>query len=95
MPEKAAMSEKTLPETKRPILLAAGGTGGHLFPAEALAEVLTHRGEMVELVDAVRVGDEAGEAGKAVDECLGSATGVGAEVELRRQPDSCGRYADR
>lgn len=55
MPEKAAMSEKTLPETKRPILLAAGGTGGHLFPAEALAEVLTHRGEMVELVTDTRV----------------------------------------
>ena len=26
---------------KAPIMLAAGGTGGHLFPAEALASVLT------------------------------------------------------
>ncbi|PPD46231.1 MAG: undecaprenyldiphospho-muramoylpentapeptide beta-N-acetylglucosaminyltransferase [Methylocystis sp.] len=34
----------------QPIVLAAGGTGGHLFPAEALAHVLTARGVPVELV---------------------------------------------
>ena len=34
----------------RPILLAAGGTGGHLFPAEALARVLAARGHRVDLV---------------------------------------------
>ncbi len=32
------------------ILIAAGGTGGHLFPAEALSEALQHRGCEVELV---------------------------------------------
>jgi len=32
------------------ILIAAGGTGGHLFPAEALASVLTRRGLTVDLV---------------------------------------------
>ncbi|WP_034993471.1 undecaprenyldiphospho-muramoylpentapeptide beta-N-acetylglucosaminyltransferase [Beijerinckia mobilis] len=35
---------------QQPILVAAGGTGGHLFPAEALSKVLVARGLPVELM---------------------------------------------
>jgi len=35
---------------KGPILLAAGGTGGHMFPAEALARELLARGRQVVLI---------------------------------------------
>ena len=39
-----------MPEPGRaPVLVAAGGTGGHLFPAEALAAALTRRGVAVHL----------------------------------------------
>ena len=37
------------------IVVAAGGTAGHLFPAEALACALTQRGIAVDLATDVRV----------------------------------------
>jgi UDP-N-acetylglucosamine--N-acetylmuramyl-(pentapeptide) pyrophosphoryl-undecaprenol N-acetylglucosamine transferase len=38
----------------RPIVIAAGGTGGHLFPAEALAAELVARGERIALMTDAR-----------------------------------------
>ncbi len=38
----------------RPIVLAAGGTGGHMFPAEALAQELKRRGRRLLLVTDAR-----------------------------------------
>jgi UDP-N-acetylglucosamine--N-acetylmuramyl-(pentapeptide) pyrophosphoryl-undecaprenol N-acetylglucosamine transferase len=38
----------------RPIVIAAGGTGGHLFPAEALAAELLARGERIALMTDAR-----------------------------------------
>ncbi|MFT5506645.1 MAG: UDP-N-acetylglucosamine--N-acetylmuramyl-(pentapeptide) pyrophosphoryl-undecaprenol N-acetylglucosamine transferase, partial [Gammaproteobacteria bacterium] len=35
------------PEQIRPIVIMAGGTGGHVFPALAVAEELRRRGETI------------------------------------------------
>lgn len=42
--------------TQRPIVIAAGGTGGHFFPAEALAAELMKRGQVVVLMTDARSG---------------------------------------
>ncbi len=46
--------------TDRPVLLSAGGTGGHLFPAEALAVALNRRDVPVELATDQRAARFAG-----------------------------------
>ncbi len=44
----------------RPIVIAAGGTGGHFFPAEALAAALIARGHRVVLMTDARTGARLG-----------------------------------
>jgi UDP-N-acetylglucosamine--N-acetylmuramyl-(pentapeptide) pyrophosphoryl-undecaprenol N-acetylglucosamine transferase len=55
------------------VLMAAGGTGGHLFPAEALAAVLERRGVTVELATDERVA-RYGEFGRRATHIIPSAT---------------------
>ena len=45
------------PHGSGPIMLAAGGPGGHVFPAQALAAELDRRGRAVDIVTARRGGD--------------------------------------
>ena len=59
------------------ILLAAGGTGGHLFPAESLASVLTARGYRVELVTDDRALTYGGQFPASAIHTLSSATPTG------------------
>jgi UDP-N-acetylglucosamine--N-acetylmuramyl-(pentapeptide) pyrophosphoryl-undecaprenol N-acetylglucosamine transferase len=56
------------------ILLAAGGTGGHLFPAEALAHELTARGWAVDLVTDSRAERYAGKFPARAVHSVSSAT---------------------
>ncbi len=59
---------------KGTILLAAGGTGGHLFPAEALAHELAARGWSVHLATDERAGRFAGQFPAAAIHPVRSAT---------------------
>jgi UDP-N-acetylglucosamine--N-acetylmuramyl-(pentapeptide) pyrophosphoryl-undecaprenol N-acetylglucosamine transferase len=70
---------------QRPILLAAGGTGGHLFPAEALALELRKRGYRVELASDERAVGYAGQfPADAIHEIIsGTVTGAGLFGKIR------------
>ncbi len=67
------------------ICLAAGGTGGHLFPAEALARELQQRGIAVELISDKRVVDfAAGFPAKAIHIITsGTVTGQGLAGKIK------------
>lgn len=59
---------------ERTALLAAGGTGGHLFPAEALAHELIARGWSIDLATDARAGKYAGKFPAVETHSVASAT---------------------
>jgi UDP-N-acetylglucosamine--N-acetylmuramyl-(pentapeptide) pyrophosphoryl-undecaprenol N-acetylglucosamine transferase len=69
----------------RPILLSAGGTGGHLFPAEALAHALGARGVAVELVTDERALAYGGSFPARAMHCIPSATPRGGSFLAKAQ----------
>lgn len=72
----------TLP---RKVVLAAGGTGGHMFPAEALARELIARGVAVALITDARGGGFRGDLAKveAYRIAAGAMAGAGLVKQLR------------
>ena len=48
MPDQKGKTHKD--KRQAPIIIATGGTGGHVFPAEALAEILVEKGHTLALV---------------------------------------------
>jgi len=64
----------SVPEPKPLILLAAGGTGGHLFPAEALSAALQRRGAAVALATDSRAAKFGGHFSADVVHTIPSAT---------------------
>lgn len=61
-------------ENKRKIVLAAGGTGGHIFPAEALSGILAERGYEPILITDKRFKDYSGSLGQFKYHIINSAT---------------------
>ena len=60
----------------RPVVIAAGGTGGHFFPAEALAGELSRRGQRVVLLTDARSGGLASPAFDGRERFVLSGSGI-------------------
>lgn len=67
----------------RPIVIAAGGTGGHFFPAEALAAELARRGERVALMTDARSGGLASPAFEGRERFVLAGSGIAGRGALR------------
>ena len=67
------------------IVLAAGGTGGHVFPAEALAQELSDKGCRLALITDRRGGDLGGRLGELETHCVraGGIAGKGPMARVR------------
>lgn len=74
---------KAVPEGPRPVVLAAGGTGGHLFPAEALARALERRGIAVELITDTRALTYAGAFPARAVHAVRAATPTGGSLLMK------------
>jgi UDP-N-acetylglucosamine--N-acetylmuramyl-(pentapeptide) pyrophosphoryl-undecaprenol N-acetylglucosamine transferase len=66
-----------------PVLIAAGGTGGHLFPAEALAHALARRATPVHLVTDERANKYGGAFPAAAVHVIKAATPTGGNLFAR------------
>ena len=69
--------------TTRPIVLAAGGTGGHMFPAEALAAELRTRGHGLVLFTDARGTAHGGLLAQIPVQCIRSGTPSAGEITVR------------
>ena len=81
-------------KTRKPlIILTAGGTGGHVYPAEALADELLRRGYRVELITDSRGKDNyKGRLGEITNHAVLAGALVGKSRLCRRR--SAGRAPD-
>ncbi len=67
----------------RPIVIAAGGTGGHFFPAEALAQTLLARGHRVVLITDARTGARLGTVFSGIEHHVVRGSGIAGRGVVR------------